>query len=443
MKEKCGVVGISSEESFKKIYYSLLSLQHRGQESCGIAMANGDEIKINCKKYMGLVSRLADESMDGRVGIGHVRYSTTGESALINAQPLVLSCSYGDLAVAHNGNITNYPELKKEFSSRGHSFYTDTDSEIILKELAYNLELKGENAIVDMMNKLQGAYSLTLLINDRLYAIRDPSAIRPLCIGKLDDGYAVSSESVGLDTVGAKFLRDVRGGEVIKIVDGEISSLEIFNRTPKHCVFEYIYFARADSVIDSVSVYDTRLRLGRRLSEEHPVDGDIVCPVPDSGRTATLGYSMATGIEFSEGLMKNRYIGRTFIQPEGLRKEDIKVKLNPVKSQICNKKVILIDDSIVRGNTMRRIVSLLKSAGAREVHVRIASPPIRYPCPFGIDMQTRDQFIANGKSIEDIAREIGCDSLGYLSIEGLIDGIGLPEDNLCLGCLKDGGQKKL
>ena len=440
-KDGCGIVGVISKASVAyDIKYSLRVLQHRGQESAGIAVFNKG---IKCCKGMGLVyEAISNEQMvtlKGNVGIGHVRYSTTGSSTFENSQPVVVKTDVGEIALAHNGEIVNADALRKGLQKKGWAFATTTDSEIIIRLLANEISTTGDviKAIKSLMSKLVGSYSLVVLIGDRLIAVRDPFAFKPLCIGKFKNGYMVSSESVVFDTLGGSFMRDLKPGEIVELMGDSIRPT--MTSSPKnhaHCMFEWVYFARPDSVIEGRLVYDVRREIGKTLAKEHPVEADVVIPVPDSGRAHALGYYEGSGIPYGEGLMKNRYIERTFIMPQQEDREtSVVLKLNPIKSVVDNKRVVLADDSIVRGTTMRKIVQLLRNAGAKEVHVRIGSPPIRAPCYFGIDMKTRDQFAATDRTVDQIAELITADTLGYISLEGLIKAIGCPSKDLCMGCL--------
>jgi amidophosphoribosyltransferase len=417
-------------------------LQHRGQESAGIAVySNG----IKALKGMGLAHQAlrADDlrNLRGEIGIGHVRYSTVGSSTLDNAQPVVMSTNYGDIALAHNGEIVNSDQLRDGLKKKGWAFATTSDSEIIIRMLANDISNTGDpvRSVRNVMSLLIGSYSITLMVDNRVFALRDPLGIRPLCVGRTKEGYAAASESVVFDTLGGEFMRDVEPGELIELLPGEIRSIKTgLAKGRAHCMFEWVYIARADSCLDGRLVYDVRRRIGRRLAEEQPVDADVIVPVPDSGRSHSMGYSEVSGIPYSEGLMKNRYVERTFIMPEqNDRSTGVMLKLNPLKSVIKDKRIVLVDDSIVRGTTMRQIVQLVRNAGAKEVHVRVGSPPIRAPCYFGIDMKTRDQFAATGRTVEQISNMLTADSLGYLSVEGLVDAIGHPASDLCLGCLTE------
>ncbi|GGM72120.1 amidophosphoribosyltransferase [Thermogymnomonas acidicola] len=442
--EYCAVVGYKGGgEALDSLLTSLKTLQHRGQESAGIAVFKSGSVQVH--KGMGLVSEVFNPKysdfsfLDGsRVGIGHTRYSTAGRKTVENAGPFVVSSSVGYIAISHNGEITNAEQLKESMKRRGATFQTTSDTEVMLMEISRDVNEFGiVNGIKQAMNRLKGAYSATLLINDRLFAIRDPHGFRPLVIGRLPDGYLVASESCAIDVLGGELLRDVMPGEVVEIREDGLHTLFVqASKSISHCMFEYVYFARPDSIIDGREVFDTRIELGRRLAREHPVDADLVIPVPDSGRSQALGYSMESGIPYNEGLIKNRFSERTFIMPtQEQRRNAVKVKLNAIKSTVKDKRVVLVDDSIVRGNTMKHIVDILRRAGAREIHVRIGSPEIIAPCYFGVDMKTKDQFIAAGRTTEEIRKEIGADSLGYVSIEGLVDAIGFPAESLCLGCL--------
>ncbi len=440
MNEKCGVAAIaSSHRVASSLYIALLALQHRGQEAAGIAVFD-DGIKTY--KGLGLVSEAFHDidfsSVAGNAGIGHVYYSIK-ISIPENAQPSIFHTHAGDFAIAHNGIITNAEELKQELMERGHHFIQGSEEESFAYMLADELKEKHsmEHAIKNVMKKLEGSYSFTLMINDRVFGLRDPYGIRPLCLGKIADGYVIASESVAIDALGGEIIRDVMPGELIEITpDGYKSHVFYKKKHTAYCFFEYVYFARSDSIINGKEVYEIRKKLGETLAREHPVNADIVIPIPDSGRTYAYGYSSVTKIPLEEGLMKNRYIARTFIMPtQKIRQQLVQLKLNPVKSIVKGKRVVIVDDSIVRGTTMRKIVDMLRQYGAKEVHVRIASPPIIAPCYFGIDMTTRQQLAASNRSIEEIRKEINADSLGYISIEGLTEAIGIDQNDLCLGCV--------
>ena len=438
----CGIVGVYSEDVRivpKLVFYSLFSLQHRGQESAGIASFSGEDFKV--VKGMGLVTdvfRNVDfEKLKGRVSVGHVRYSTTGESVVENAQPFVVKTRVGSIAIAHNGNLVNFFELRNELEKAGSVFISTTDSEVIaqlLSRLLIKMDL--EDAIIELAKILRGSYSLVFAVNDTLVAMRDPFAFRPLCFGEFNGGVVFASESCALDTIGAKFVRDLEPGEAIIVRDGEIESVKVESEREAHCVFEYIYFARPDSVIDGRNVYSVRYKIGQILAEEARVDADIVSPIPDSGTTSAIGFAEKSGIRYIEALIKNRYVGRTFIMPEQkLREVSVRLKVNVLRENVEGKRVVLVDDSIVRGTTSRKIVDMIRRAGAKEVHFRVGSPPIISPCYYGIDMQTTEELIASKKTIEEIRKEIGADSLAYLSLEGLIKAIEMKKEKLCLACL--------
>ena len=445
MRESCGIVGLAfndreSDSAALPIYYALYALQHRGQESTGITVHDGKSART--LKGMGLVPDVFKKynlsDLKGFVGIGHVRYSTTGDSTIENSQPLIVNFMDRTIAIAHNGNLVNSADLIAEFEAEGQVFLTSSDTEVIARLLVKEL-LKTDilGAVEEVMKRLVGSYSLTILVDDTLVVVRDPLGFKPLCLGELDGGYVVTSESAAIDTIGGKLIRDVRPGEVLIFKDGRYSSHQLFKtKNTAHCVFEYIYFARADSIIDGQLVYQTRIRIGERLLDEHAIDADIISPVPDSGITFAIGYSKKSGIDYIEGLMKNRYIGRTFIMPDqNMRETAVRLKLNTIRQNLEGKKVILMDDSIVRGTTSRRIVDMVRKAGAEEVHMRIGSPPIMSPCYLGIDMATRDELVAAHKTVAGVEAVINADSLGYVSVEGLVEAVGIPEDDLCLGCL--------
>ena len=439
-REKCGVAAIAiSGNAAPYLYYALWALQHRGQEIAGIATFDNG---INCIKKRGTVHDVFGpeeiSSLKGSCGIGHVLYSIK-LSKYENFQPVVVNTSVGDVAVGHNGIIVNSKILKEELKAKGHAFVTDTEEEAMIYILADELSSTGNvvRALKNMTSRLIGSYSLVFLINGRIFALRDEYGIKPLCIGKLDNGYVAASESVALDAIDAEFVRDVLPGEIVELKSTGIESTMIASpKNTAHCVFEWVYFARPDSLIDGRYGYDVRIEIGRRLAREHPVKADLVCPIPDSGRTHALGYSMESKILYSEGLMKNRYVGRTFIMPDqAVRDLSIKMKLNTVRPLIEGKRIVLVDDSIVRGSTIKKIVQFIRNANAKEIHVRIGFPPIVSPCYFGIDMTTRGELIASTKTIEDIAKEIAADSLKFISIEELVKAVGKPYDDLCLGCL--------
>lgn len=426
--EECGVFGIYGAPS-KKIsrltYYGLFALQHRGQESAGIAVSDGRNQSIH--KNMGLVPEVFTpevlDTLQGHISIGHVRYSTTGSSAVINAQPLMFRYSKGMLALAHNGNLTNTNDLRQMLFANGSIFQSSNDTEVIVNLLARYSQNSIEEAIMKSMIDMKGTYSLLVMTEDKLIGVRDPYGNRPLCLGKLDDAYILSSESCALDTVGAEFIRDIDPGEIVIIDQKGVSSIRSLTAQCKRtCIFEYIYFARPDSKIDGYSVSGVRREMGRQLAREYKVDADVVISVPDSGTAAARGYAEEAGIPFEEGLMKNRYIGRTFIQPnQELRALGVRLKLNPIKDVVRGKRVIMVDDSIVRGTTSGKIVNMLRDVGAKEVHMIVSSPPVVYPCYYGIDTSDRGDLIAAKEPIENIRKFIGADSLHYLSHEGLLD----------------------
>ena len=447
LKEACGVFGVydlNGGNVSKTIYYGLLSLQHRGQESCGIAVSdtNLDEKNIVCIKDMGLVNQVFDkeriENLKGNLGVGHVRYSTTGESVKENAQPLALNYIKGTLALAHNGNLINTIELKEKLQKNGSIFHTTIDSEIIAYYIAKERVRTSsiEEAVSKTMKIIKGAYSLIIVSPKKLIGVRDLYGFKPLCIGKKDNAYILSSESCALDTLGATFIRDVEPGEIVTITSDGISSIKtncISDNKTGRCIFEYIYFAREDSYIDGVSVYNSRIKAGEFLAEDFPVEADIVIGVPNSGNTAAKGYARKADIPFSEAFVKNSYIGRTFIKPDqNERNIAVKLKLNVLREVVKDKRIVLIDDSIVRGTTSKEIVSLLKDAGAKEVHIRISSPPFICPCYFGIDVPGKEELIAFNHNKKEVCKMLGADSLEYLKIERLkelVNNLGI-----CKGC---------
>ncbi len=449
LHEECGVFGIydiSGGDVAHTIYYGLLSLQHRGQESCGIAVSNTSDPKgrVLSSKDMGLVNEVFTgddvDRLPGNIGVGHVRYSTAGSSTRENAQPLVLEYVKGTLALAHNGNLTNSPELRDQLAYTGAIFQTTIDSELIAYLVARERIGSGsvEEAVGKAMKKLRGAYSLVIMSPRKLIGARDPYGFRPLVLGRRDSSFIFASETCALDTIGAEYVRDVEPGEIVTVnSDGEIIS-DRSNCLPKdrhgHCIFEYIYFARPDSSIDGISVYESRIKAGRYLYEDDPIEADVVAGVPESGNVAALGYSMASGIPFGQVFVKNSYIGRTFIKPGQKRREDsVMVKLNAMKSAVAGKRVVIVDDSIVRGTTSDRIISMLREAGAKEVHMRISSPPFLWPCFFGTDVPAREQLIAYERTIEQIREKIGADTLSYLKLERL-DDIVSNKISICRGC---------
>lgn len=441
-KEECGVYGVYShtEDVSGMTYLGLYALQHRGQESAGIAITDGAWMEVS--RGMGLVNEVFRHQvphMDNQcIAIGHVRYSTTGSSLLCNTQPLMVNYAGGKIALAHNGNLTNAAEIRHELEQKGTIFQTSIDSEVFVNLIARSRQEKIEDKVVESLKKIKGAYCLTLMTENKLIGARDPQGFRPLCIGKTEEGsYIISSETCGLDVVGAEFVRDILPGEMVVIDDEGIKSYPFATDEKKAgCIFEYIYFARPDSVIDGQSVHDARFMMGRVLAREAKFKGDIVISVPDSGTTAATGYAYESGIPFVEGLIKNRYIGRTFIQPTQKKRDTaVKLKLNAIASVVKGKSVIMVDDSIVRGTTSGKIVKMLRNAGATEVHMCISSPPIGYPCFYGIDTSVRKELIAATKSVEEIREYIGADSLHFLSIEGLKQCVPhINADDMCYAC---------
>ncbi|MBQ7745699.1 MAG: amidophosphoribosyltransferase [Ruminococcus sp.] len=444
LHEECGVFGIFSDGTIPPAYAcynGLLALQHRGQESCGIAVT--DDGVIDYHKNMGLVTEVFNnsilDSLPGQMGISHVRYSTAGGSVLENAQPLVMRYVKGTLAVAHNGNLTNAVEIRRELEQTGAIFQTTIDSEVICYVIARE-RLKChsvEEAVAAAMQKIKGAYSLLVMSPRKLIAARDPHGFRPLCIGKYNNSYVFASESAALDACGAEFVRDVEPGEIV-VADGDgIRSIKPdFGKKKKSlCIFEYIYFARSDSFIDGVSVYESRKQAGRILAREFPVEADMVIGVPESGIDAAIGYSEESGIPYEKAIVKNGYIGRTFIKPtQSDRMKSVRIKLNPIADMVRGKRVVMIDDSIVRGTTIDRIVTMLREAGAKEVHMRISSPPFMWPCYYGTDIPSRGELIACNHTIEEITKLSGADSLGYLPVECLSEMLNYKNVDFCDGC---------
>ena len=446
MRDKCGIVGAYSNKKSnnisRPIYYGLYALQHRGQESAGISVHNGE--KMSTYRGMGLVCDVFNngniEGLEGYVGIGHVRYSTTGKSKIENSQPFFSEFDMGTIAVAHNGDIINSMELRNELEENGYKFKSTTDSEVICHLLIkkYHKTKDIIKAVQEVSNRLIGSYSLVILFNKDLIVVRDPIGIKPLSLGKVDDTILVASETVAFDVVGGEYTRAIKPGEILLIND-EIKSFEMPRAKSckrAHCMFEYVYFARPDSILDDRNVYDVRLKIGKALADEYPADVDVVMPVPDSAITAAIGYSRESGLPYGEGLIKNRYIGRTFIMPtQEERETSVRLKMNPVKSELEGKKIILIDDSIVRGTTSKALVKVLREAGVKEIHLRVGCPPIISPCYYGIAMATKRELIASDKEVEEIRKTLGVDSLSYLSVDALVDCIGIDRDQLCLGCL--------
>lgn len=456
LHEECGVFGIYSNEGIsvsQAVYHGLIALQHRGQESCGIAV--NDCGVIDYYKNMGLVSEAFNkkilENLTGQMAIGHVRYSTAGGSVPENCQPLVMRYIKGTIAIAHNGNLTNAVELREELEHRGAIFQTTIDSEVIAyliaRERVHSHSV--EEAVLKTMPQIHGAYSLLVMSPRKLIAARDPHGFRPLCMGKIGESIVFASESCALDACGAEFIRDIEPGEIIVCENGNIRSIkDLCGGKSARCIFEYIYFARSDSVIDGVSVYESRKTAGRELAKQHPVDADLVIGVPESGIDAAVGFAEESGIPYEKGMVKNSYIGRTFIKPDqSQRTSAVALKLNALRSVVEGKRIVMLDDSIVRGTTMNRIVEMLRDAGAKEVHVRISSPPFRWPCFYGTDIPSGKDLIANNYTIEEITKMIGADSLGFLEKDSLCKLIGDKKFGYCSACFcgeyPDGVTKKL
>jgi amidophosphoribosyltransferase len=438
----CGIIGIFApgRDAARLAYFGLYALQHRGQESAGIAAADGGTIRSH--KDMGLIGAIFDEellsSLSGYVAVGHTRYSTTGSSMVVNAQPLLESTEIGDFAFAHNGNLTNTDDLRASLSPTT-TLQATSDSEVMAKTI---VEASGSmlERIRRVLEVARGAYSIVLCTKDELFAFRDPWGVRPLCLGKFTDGsgHVVASESCALPTIGAEYIRDIEPGEVLRISAGGIESVHVVKESahPALCMFEYIYFARPDSRLNGRSIYMARYAMGRALAREHPVDADVVMAIPDSAVPGGIGYAAEAGLPYIEGLIKNRYIGRTFISPDqAMRSRGVQLKFNPVIENLRGQRVVVVDDSIVRGTTTPRIVALLRDAGATEVHLRITSPPIKHPCYLGVDMATYDELIAANYTVDEIRQKTGADSLGYLSLDGLVDATGRKREEMCLGCL--------
>jgi len=440
LHEACGVFGIYAhdEDIARLTFFALFALQHRGQESAGIATTDGKSIQVYAR--MGLVSQVFTEDtlskLTGHIAIGHNRYSTRGSSHSCNVQPIIVGKDSNTLAIAHNGNITNAEALHKELTDRGYTFRTSTDTEVIANLILSSPEKKMLDRIKYAMRRLQGAYSMVIMTKDTLYGIRDHLGVRPLCLGTIGNGhYVLASESCALDHLGASFLREVNPGEIVSITENGIDSHQEETDRKALCIFEYIYFSRPDSTINGRLLHAARQAMGAGLAEEHPVDADLVIGVPDSATAAGFGYSIKSGIPPGEGLIKNRYMGRTFIEPDQrIRDLGVQLKFNPLQAILNDKRVVLVDDSIVRGTTTPKVIKLLKKGGAREIHMRVCAPPICYPCFFGVDMATRWELIAAQKTIPEIREYIDADSLGFLSIDGLIKAMALPKEIFCLAC---------
>lgn len=451
MEDKCGIVGFHSKDESKDVaslvYYCLYALQHRGQESAGIATFNPKK-GLNYYCGMGLITDVFKDyeiqNLSGSMAVGHVRYSTTGQSKLENSQPFVTDFDDGFIAMAHNGDIVNSAELREELIAEGYEFKSDTDSEVICYMLK-NEHYYNNKCIIDSIEsvtkKLVGSYALTILVNGELYGVRDPMGIKPLAVAKRGDDYILASETVAFDVINAKYIRDIVPGEVVYFDNNEINShmLEIADKCGlSHCMFEYVYFARPDSTIDGINVYQTRMNIGKQLYELYPIDADVVIPVPDSSIPAAIGFSRASGIPYGEGLIKNRYVGRTFIMPTQEERElAVRLKLNPIKEAIKGKKIILIDDSIVRGTTSKKLLDLVKESEPAEIHFLVGCPPVISPCYYGVAMATKKELIAANYGIEEIKEQLDIDTLGYITLHALVEAIGMPEENLCLGCLNE------
>ena len=447
-QDACGVFGVwaPGEEVAKLTYFGLYALQHRGQESAGIAVSDGAHTVVY--KDMGLVSQVFNEasleSLHGHIAIGHARYSTTGSSVWENAQPTFRATATGHLALGHNGNLTHSHDLVRRLRERaetngelplGGSISSSSDTDLLTALLASHPDLSLEAAAMVELPLLKGAFSLVFMDDNTLYAARDAQGIRPLVLGRLERGWVVASETAALDIVGASFVREIEPGELVAVDENGLRSQRFADADPKGCLFEFVYLARPDTSISGHSIHAVRVEVGRQLAREHGIDADLVIPVPASGTPAAVGYAQQSGIPFAEGLVKNAYVGRTFIQPsQTLRQLGIRLKLNPLREIVAGKRLVVVDDSIVRGNTQRAIVRMLREAGAREVHVRISSPPVKWPCFYGIDFATRAELIANGLAVEEICTSIGADSLGYVSLEGLVESTGVAMDRLCRAC---------
>ena len=439
MHECCGVFGVyaPSEDVARLTFFALFALQHRGQESAGIATTDGKRLQVYAK--MGLVSQVFSEDsltrLSGDIAIGHNRYSTRGSSRVNNVQPIIVGSGSNTIGIAHNGNIVNAEHLYEELSGQGYTFHTSTDSEVIANLILSAPDKDWVDKIRYAMHRLLGAYSLTIMTNHSLFGVRDPFGVRPLCLGSINGGWVIASESCALDHIGANFIREVEPGEIVSITDNGVNSYREEVDRRGLCIFEYIYFARPDSVINGRLLYPARQAMGEGLAEEHAVDADLVMGVPDSATAAGIGYAQKSGIPLAEGLIKNRYVGRTFIEPDQrIRDLGVKLKFNPLPQMLDGKRLVVVDDSIVRGTTTPSVVKMLKKAGASKVHMRICAPPIRYPCFFGVDMATRWELIAAQKTVPEIRDFIGADSLGYLSIDGLIKAVALPKETFCTAC---------
>jgi amidophosphoribosyltransferase len=438
-KDECGVFGIFGHpEAANMTYLGLYALQHRGQESAGIAASDGQQVRIS--RAMGYVADTFDgptlSGLPGPLAIGHVRYSTAGESKLLNAQPILIDCAHGQIAICHNGNLVNARELRDELVRQGSIFQSNSDTEVVLHLYARSKARSIEDAIVESVSQAQGAFSLVMLTKDRLIAIRDPHGFRPLALGRLGEAYVVCSETCAMDLIGATYERDVEPGEVLIISADGVRSIKPFPPAPlAHCIFEHVYFARPDSYVFGRSVNEVRTELGRVLAREQAVDADVIVPVPDSGVCAAVGYAEASGVPLRMGLIRNHYVGRTFIQPQAsIRHFGVKVKLNPVKSVLNGRRVVLVDDSLVRGTTSQKIVRMVRAAGAKEVHVRISCPPTISPCFYGVDTPRKSELIAATHTLEEIREFLEADSVAYLSLDGLMSTVGSERNSYCSSC---------
>ena len=439
-KHYCGVFGVFGHPNAAELtYYGLYALQHRGQESAGIVTSDGRHFRAH--KGMGLVSQVFKgdvlHDMAGSMAIGHTRYSTTGSSHLRNAQPLTVDCACGQIAIAHNGNLTNAAQLREELEARGSIFQTTVDSEIILHLMAQPLTNGQGNNLVRCLRRIEGAYSLVIMTEKELLGVRDPYGFRPLCLGRIDGAWVLASEICALDLIHAKFERDVEPGEIVAINENGVTSMQAFPEQERRafCIFEYVYFARPDSTIANRNVYRVRVEMGRQLAREFPIKADVVVPVPDSGNCAALGYSLESGIPFEMAFVRNHYVGRSFLQPSQLIRDfDVRVKLNLIEELVKEKRVIVVDDSIVRGTTCKARVNNLKEAGAKEVHVLVSCPPHRHPCVYGIDFPDRSKLMAANNSLEEIRKYLNADSLYYLSQPGLVKATGLSAESFCTAC---------
>lgn len=450
--DECGVVGVflnpgEKAECEKPMnaasmsYFGLYSLQHRGQDSAGICVSDGNEVKIH--KAMGLVSDVFKlehlQDLQGHIAVGHVRYATSGSKTVENAQPMLVQSKLGPIAVAHNGQLVNYIQLREMFEETGTAFTSSSDTEVITKLIARAYKKGLERALTDTIQMIKGSFALCIMTKDALIGVRDPNGIRPLCLGQVENGWILASESCAIDAMNGTFVRDIHPGEIVIINKDGVLSFEFGEKTSKRtCIFEYVYFARPDSIIDDIPVQNARYKMGEMLAKEAPVEADVVVGVPDSGLGAAIGYSRASGIPYAMGVVKNKYIGRTFIAPNQKAREDmVFVKLNALKSDLNGKRVIVIDDSIVRGTTSRRLVQILRRAGAKEVHFRVSSAPVKYPCYLGIDTPTKAELISSSHNEEEICKEIGADSLAFISVEGMFEALrqcNLDQYGFCKGC---------